>query len=419
MTARTAGPLAGLRVLDVSSAFMAPYCSLLLAQMGADVTKVEPLAGDLIRWVSPNASPGMGATFMVCNDGKRSIAVNLRSEPGQGVLARLVARSDVVVHNLRAAAAERCGLTYAQLEAHNPGIVVAATQGHAPDSPDAARPAYDDTIQASSGIAYLQGLRSGRPQYVTSIVADKSAALIGVGAILAAVYERQQTGLGQDIQIPMLEFMTSFALLEQLVGEVFVPNRGPAVYARTSSPHRVPYETRDGYLSVLLYTDRHWTAFFQAVGRDDLLADPRYSTIAGRTENIDELYGQVADILRSRTTSEWLSLLVDIDVPAAEVRSIDDLVHDPYLAQAGVLSEFQHPSEGTIRRLGLPVRFKNKMLEPPVRPAPRLGQDTFAVLAELGFSPADIDELAAAGIVAGEEPAADAAGSGPAAASSA
>lgn len=393
-------PLAGIRVLDVSSAFMVPYCSLILAQLGADVIKIESPDGDIIRTVGPSRSHGMGATFMACNDGKRSIAIDLRAEQGQRVLERLVLDADVLVHNLRRPAAERCGLSYENLKRHNPKLVLAAAHGFASGSVRESEPAYDDTIQAASGLASLQGIATGRPTYITSIIGDKTTGLAAVIAILAALRDMEITGVGCEIEIPMFEFMASFTLLEQMVGEVFVPPRGPAVYGRTASPHRTPYATKDGYVSVLLYNDEHWKRFFRVVGRPELATNDAYITISGRNEHIDELYAMVAEYIAGRTTDEWMQVLGDLDVPISRVASIQDLVDDSdgALAHSGALRTATHPSEGEIRRLGLPLRFGGEGLRPPTSFAPRLGQDTRAVLTDLHFEPEEIDDMISSGI---------------------
>ncbi|MQA05576.1 MAG: CoA transferase [Streptosporangiales bacterium] len=394
------GPLDGIRVLDFTTTFLGPYCTMMMAQMGADIIKVESRRGDTVRGVGMAKTPGMSATYMTINVGKRGIVVDLKSDEGRAIIDRMVADADVVIHNMRQETAISLGLAYERLAEINPQIVLAESFGFAPGSPDAGRPAYDDVIQAASGLADLESHRQGRPQYVTTILADKTCALITMYAVMAALYERERTGRGQSVVVPMYESMVSFLLHEQLAGEAFVPPVGPAIYPRTTSKFRKPYQTSDGYISVLLYTDNHWRAFFSSIGRPELVDDPRFCDISARTANIDELYALMESTLADKPTTYWLEQFRELDCPAMEVRNVDDLITDDYLAEAGIIVEHEHPSEGRVRALGMPVQFSNHERDPKsIRHAPRLGEHTAEVLAEFGFSEDQISQWLERGVV--------------------
>ena len=394
------GPLDGIRVLDFTTTFLGPYCTMMMAQLGADVIKVESRHGDVVRGVGAARHAGMSATYMTVNAGKRGIVVDLKSPDGRRILDRLAAGADVVVHNMRQETAVSLGISYERLREVNPRIIVAEAFGFAPGSPDAGRPAYDDVIQAACGLADLESRRQGRPQYVTTILADKVCALVALYAINAALFERERTGEGQNVVVPMYESMVSFLLHEQLAGEAFVPALGPATYPRTTSRFRRPYKTRDGYVGVILYTDAHWRAFFGAIGRPDLADDPRYRDISARTRNIDELYALVETELAAETTAFWMRRFRELDCPAIEVRTVEDLIADPYLADAGIVREYEHPTEGRVRNLGMPARFSRHTGErADIRHAPRLGEHTTEVLAEAGFPPGQIAAWAEQGVV--------------------
>lgn len=394
------GPLEGVRVLDFTTTFLGPYCTMMMAQLGADVVKVESRHGDVVRGVGHARNPGMSATYMTINAGKRGIVVDLKSAEGREILDRMAASADVVIHNMRQETARALGIDYERLRAINPRIVMAESFGFAPDSPDAGRPAYDDVIQAASGVTDLESHRQGRPSYVTTILADKVSALFTMYAVMAALYDRERTGEGQNVVVPMYDSMVSFLLHEQMAGEAFVPPTGPAVYPRTTSEFRRPYRTKDGYIGVVLYTDGHWRKFFASVGRPELADDPRFADIAARTRNIDELYAFVEDTLAGETTEYWMRSFRELDGPAIEVRRVEDLLTDPYLNSAGVIVEHEHPTEGTVRRLGNPVRFsRHAGAGRSLRHAPRLGEHTAEVLAEYGYSPAQVASLAAQGVI--------------------
>ncbi|MFG2960997.1 CaiB/BaiF CoA transferase family protein [Streptomyces sp. NPDC048291] len=393
-------PLAGIRVVDVSSTFMGPYCTMLLAQWGAEVVKVEPPGGDVVRKIGDVRGTSMGPVFLNVNRGKRSVLLDLKQDGGRALLERLVTRADVVVHNLRPDAAERLGLSADAVLRVNPRAVHCAFRGFAAGGPYADRPAYDDVIQAASGMAAVQG-GAGGAEYVRTAAADKIVGLMGAAAVLAALRGRDVTGAGQVVEVPMLETMAGFMLLEQQGGWVFDPPAGPAGYARTASPHRRPCRTKDGHLAVMIYTDAQWRAFFTCIGRPELAAEPRYRTIRERTEHIDELYALLNTHMATRTTEDWLAELERRDIPAGRVNTLTDLFSDPHLAATGFFESLDHPTEGPLRLPRQPVRFgpDTGRQDHPLH-APALGEHSLEVAREAGLDEAEIGRLLTSGALA-------------------
>lgn len=367
------GPLQGVRVLDLSTVIAGPFATQILGEMGAEVTKIEPPQGDIMRAPGPARSPGMGATFLNCNRCKTSLVLDLKSAKDRERLLALVDEADVLVHNMRLAAAERLGLGQAELLARNPRLIYCAIVGYGQDGPYRDRPAYDDVIQAAAGWAGLEQHKDGEPRYAPTIVADKTTALYAVGAINAALLHRAGSGQGQSIEVPMFEAMASFLLVEHLGGLTFSPPAGPPGYYRALSPYRRPYRTKDGHLGVMPYTELHWRRFFTAAGQDGWAQDERLASGAARAEMINELYARLAACMAERTTSEWMALLPTLDIPCAPVNSIADLLVDEHLQAVGFFRREQHPSEGEIIAMRPPVRFSRTPCESD-KPAPPLGK---------------------------------------------
>jgi crotonobetainyl-CoA:carnitine CoA-transferase CaiB-like acyl-CoA transferase len=367
-----AGPLLGIRVVDLSDTFMGPYTTLLLAQMGAEVIKIELSQGDITRQIGDTTATGCGPVFINANRGKLSIVLDLRREADYKTFTRLIEESDVFVHNRRPEAVTRLGIDYDRLRSINRRLIHASAFGYASEGPYANRAAYDDVIQAACGLASIQGA-GGDPTYVRSVIADKTTGLLLFGSILAALFERERSGEGQAVEVPMFESMVSFLLLDQQGGLVFDPPLGPAGYARTASPYRRPYRTSDGQISVLVYTDAQWKAFFDVVGKPHLAEDPRYATMRARTEHIDRLYAQLEGELAHRSTHAWLSLFDEHGIPASAVNSIEDVLTDPQVAAVGLMESSSYPVVGTVRTARLPVTYSRTPLG-RVRRAPALGE---------------------------------------------
>jgi len=372
-------PLDGVRVLDLTTTFSGPYCTLMLADLGADVVKIETPDGDIARHLGATTVPGMAAVFLNMNRGKRSVVLDLKSEPGRADLARLVPTADVLVHNMRPGAARRVGVSYEDCARLHPGLVYCAIPGFSGDGPDADRPAYDDVIQGASGLAALQSINQSEPGYVTTPVADKLAGLTAAVAVLAALRHRDATGQGQRVEVPMLDTAFAFGLLEQLDGWTFEPPVSPPVYPRTAATNRRPYRTRDGHLCVMIYTERQWRRFLDRAGRGGVLAEERFDTVGKRIANADALYGIVAEIMLTRTTGEWREVFDELDIPCAALARYDELLVDPDLTARGVVSLVEHPAVGTLRNIAAPIHFSASPVV-PYRPAPTLGEHNADVL---------------------------------------
>lgn len=367
------GPLDGIRVIDLTSVVMGPYCTLQLADMGADVIKIESKTGDTTRYLGPSKSEGMGSIFLHLNRNKRSVVLNLKTTEGRKKIHELIKSSDVFIHSLRPQSIERLKLTYPDLVKLNQNIIYCGMYGFSKEGPYGKKPAYDDIIQGAAGVAAAQGQMTGRPQYLSSLMADKTAGLIGVNAITAALYHRERTGEGQEIEVPMFETIVSYNMIEHMYGETFTPALGSSYYGRATSPYRKPYETKDGYIGVLIYNDHHWHAFFECTGHDEFRNDTRFSTLNARAENIDFVYKTVEMIMKERTTNEWLEVFEKADIPCTMINNPEDLFEDPHLQATNFFQQINHPSEGEIRTMKFPVNFSLTPTE--IRKfSPRLGE---------------------------------------------
>lgn len=389
------GTLAGLRVLDLTAVLMGPFCTQILADHGAEVIKVEGPEGDTTRQLPVSRAPGMGAMFLNLNRGKRGLALDLKRPEGRAALLRLAQGADVFIHAMRADAIARLGLTYADLEAVNPRIIYANVYGFSRRGPYANGPAYDDTIQAMCGMAALQGRMLGTPAYSATLVADKVSGLTALYAVLMALLHRGRTGEGQEIEIGMFETMANFVLTDHINGALFDPPAGEPVYARAISPNRRPYRTADGWIAVLIYTDKHWRAFREVAGRPAWMDDPRFATLKDRSRHIDEVYARIAETLQERSTAEWLEGFARAEIPAAPVTETSALMNDPHLDAVGFFTE-QETALGTVRFPGVPAWFSRTPGQ-ITGPASALGQDGRAVLTEAGFSADEVAALVACG----------------------
>lgn len=373
------GPLQGVKVVDLTAMVMGPYCTQIMADMGADVIKIEPPQGDNTRYISVGPAPGMSGVFVNVNRGKRSVVLDLQTPEGSDAVRALLADADVFIHSMRGKAIAKLGLSYDDVAAINPSIVYTNCYGYGRRGPDADRPAYDDTIQAECGIPAVQQQLTGEAAYVGTIIADKVAGMTALYATMMALFHRERTGEGQEVEVSMFETMASFMLVEHANGAMFSPPLGPAVYPRTVAPNRRPYDTRDGQIAALIYTDKHWASFIEAVQPPWRSAE--YDTLEQRSKQIDVVYGHVAQTLRERTTAEWLALFRQLEIPAAAIQSPDALFDDPHLNAVG-LFETVETKHGPVRFPGVPTWFSRT----PGRvagPAPELGADTEAVLASL------------------------------------
>jgi crotonobetainyl-CoA:carnitine CoA-transferase CaiB-like acyl-CoA transferase len=375
-------PLEGVRVIDLTTVVAGPYTSLLLADLGADVIKIEAPTGDVARDLGPRVHPGMAAVYLNFNRGKRSVVLDLTTGDGRRALKQLTDTADVFVHNMRPAAARRCGADAETLCADNPRLVHCAMHGFRADGPYEDLATYADIIQAASGVGGHQEWLHGEPTYMATAIGDKVSGLNGALAITAALHRQAVTGIGAVIEVPMVETLTAFGVLEHLWGRTFVPPRGPARYPRMSSPDRRPYRTADGWLAVMVYTDENWRRFFTLIGRPELAEEERFASLNSRTGHLEELLGIVADTLRTGTTAEWFARLRDAGIPAVPYNRVDDLFEDGHLDAVGFWEEYEHPTEGTLLQFRLPITFDGE--KPGLgAPAPVLGADTDDVLRAL------------------------------------
>lgn len=398
MSKTQGGPLSGLRVVDLTSVLFGPYCTQLLGDLGADVIKVESLEGDTIRFAGAARHNSMSGVFMNTNRNKRSLAVSIKTREGREILDRLLARADVFVTNIRRKSLVQLKLDAASLAPLFPNLIHCSATGYGAGGKYEDEPAFDDTIQAMSGLASLQRAFCDEPRYVASAVADKISGLMLAFGIIAAIRHRDVTGQAQSVDVSMFETMVAFNMLEHLSGAVFDPPAGPMIYPRTTSPHRRPYRTQDGYLAVMPYTDRHWSSFFKIIDQQELANDSRFCSITARTENVDELYGLLAAEIAKNTTEWWVDSLKRNDIPVVKVLNPDDLLKDEHLLQTGFIRRDQHPTEGTVVGFESPIRLS----ESPVqvrRLAPNLGQHSTEILQDLGYNQTDIDAFSGTGVI--------------------
>lgn len=368
--------LDGVRILDMTSVIFGPYCTATLAEMGADVIKIEPPTGDEIRRVGrPAKTRGMGPAHITLNRGKRSVVWDLKSARGKASLLRLLGRCDVFIHNLRRDAVERLGLDYEALSTTHPRLVYVHCTGFGEGGPYAGKPAYDDIIQAASGAASLLPRADGQPapRFLPMAMADKVAGLHAIYAVLGALLHRERTGQGQAVEVPMFESFTHFLLQEHIYGRAFVPPVEEAGYPRQLDPLRQPLECLDGYLAVAPYTDERWVRFFEVTGHVDFLAREKLCSARDRFHALDRMYAEMARIVAERPLRYWLSLFSECDIPASEVKDLDAVLADPHLAAVGFFERRTHPSEGDYLQMRPPVRFHGAPAA-EVCAAPRLGE---------------------------------------------
>jgi crotonobetainyl-CoA:carnitine CoA-transferase CaiB-like acyl-CoA transferase len=396
-TLQANGPLAGIRILDLTSVVNGAYATQILADQGADVIKLEDPGGDIMR--KPGVPEGrnaelLGPNFLTLNRNKRSIVLDLKSARARKAMERLIASCDVFVSSVRYDALKRLGLSFEEVSAIRPDIIYAHAAGFGSDGPYAGLPAYDDLIQAASGMADLYPRTfGGEPAMLPTQAADKVSGLFMAQAISAALLHRERTGKGQFVEVPMLECITSFVLVENLYGHVYVPPGDQLGYPRTLNPFRKPFATKDGHIGLLPYSDKHWEAFFKVADfGDDFAARPEFASMAGRNNNIRELYALVEKVAATKTTQEWIDLLRPLSIPVIALNRLDDLQGDPHLQAVGFFQQLEHPQVGRYQLPRPPVKFADSPSSIR-RHAPRLGEHTTEILAEIGLSE---DEIAQA-----------------------
>ena len=376
-----AGPLAGVKILDLTAVLMGPLATHILASLGAEVTKIEAPEGDNIRDIGAKRHAGMGHIFMQVNQGKKSVVLDLKTQQGRQAVVQLAQQHDVLITNVRPAAMKRLGLDYETVKLACPRLIYVSCVGYGQTGPYAARPAYDDLIQGAVGIPWLmQQYGTPEPCYAPVTLADRVTGLHAVYAVTAALYAREKTGVGQHVEVPMFEALAQFVLGDHIAGHSFTPALGAAGYQRLLTPNRKPYKTKDGYLCVLIYNDKHWKSFFNAVGDPQRMElDRRFANQGQRSNHIDAVYAYVVEALQHRSTADWKLLLDKADIPYAQINSPEELVKDPHLNAVGFFVESQHPTEGAIRTMRTPTRWSGTPTA-GLSPYPELGEHTEQVL---------------------------------------
>jgi crotonobetainyl-CoA:carnitine CoA-transferase CaiB-like acyl-CoA transferase len=394
------GPLSGIRIVDLTSVVVGPICTRVLADQGADVIKIEPPGGDILRNLAQGArNPGMSGKFMNFNRNKRSVCVDLKTKAGMAFIKRLLRDADVIVSNVRPAGLERLGLDWASLAPEFPRLIHCSILAFGTGGRYCNRPAYDPIIQSLAGVAATFERATGEPRFVPMVMADHIAGLVAAQNIGFALYRRERTGKGEAVEVPMFENTASFVVSEHMGPGTFVPPVGPWGDGRLLSAEYRPLPTLDSYITITANTDAQAFAFFDAIGRPELKTDPRFCDARLRTENTDEYFRIRTEALKAKTTDEWVEVFTALDVPVARYNRLEDLLEDPHLKDVGFFEYEDHPSEGRIHRTVVPNKFSGGMREDPL-PAPRLGEHTGSVLREAGYSEDEIVAMLASGAVA-------------------
>lgn len=387
------GPLSGLRVIDLTINVLGPVATQILGDMGADIIKVEPPGGDQNRQNGPGRNPGMSVFYLVMNRNKRSIVLDLKKSECMEALLKLVETADVIVHSMRPSAAERLGICYEKIRARNPKIIYAFAPGYRGDGPYKDMPAFDDVIQGESGLAAINRDADGRPRYFPTVIVDKFCGYVLASSISMALLHRERTGEGQQVLVPMLETMLQFNLFEHLWEGALGKTDGLG-YTRMFSPHRRPYATLDGYVCLLAVNDEQWRRVLTAIGRPELLEDPRFCRMTERMRHINELYSILGDAIATQTSAYWEKAFVEADVPHGQVRELHELMEDSYLQETGFFQKIEHPTEGDLVMTSIPVQFSASPGNVRYLP-PNLGEHSQEVLEAIGYSPEQIQELCA------------------------
>ena len=385
-------PLEGLRILDLTTVIMGPFTTQVLGDFGADVIKIEEPNGDMTREIGPNRSDKMSSMFLGVNRNKRSIVLNLKKPEAKEALWKLIDGADVIVHNIRPQKIAALGFDPDTVLSKKPEMIYVGLHGYREDGPYGGQPAFDDVIQGQSGIAGTFNARDGEPHIVPTVMADKSIGLLASTGLLAAYVKKLKTGEGSYLEVSMFEGMVGYTLIEHHYGETFIPPMDQIGYPRALSENRRPYKSKDGYISILPYTNQQWINFFDIIGRKDLKKDERFLTIKARSKDINTLYNLVRESVIEKTNEEWAELLKKAEIPFGVVNKLESLREDPHLKAIGFFREFSHPTEGNIEIPDSAFRYNRESL-PLRRHQPKLGEQSQEILREAGFNSEEINKI--------------------------
>lgn len=391
--------LTGARVLELGHILMAPYATQFLGDFGADMIKVEPLEGDYYRQLGLELSDKMSAQWVACNRNKRSLAIDLTSPEGCEAFHALLRTADIFVHNMRPEAIKGLGLDYESVRIISPKTVYCAAIGYGQEGRYASEPAFDDLIQAGSGITALNGLQRGRPAFVPMSLVDMMVGQMLAISMLSGLHHQRRTGEGCYIETPMFEAAVAVVMNQHLNGHTTELPSAPLGYARVMSTYREPVPTKDGFIVHGVYKYEQWRVFLDAVDREDILASDMMRDQKAMAAHISQLYQVLwQEIMPTRTTAEWKVLLKGSGIPSVAALQIDQLQHDPHLQDVGLFETYEHPDLGSIRQVRSPFRVHNVQKAANI-PPPTLGKDTIEVLSELGFDRDRMDALARLGVI--------------------
>jgi crotonobetainyl-CoA:carnitine CoA-transferase CaiB-like acyl-CoA transferase len=388
-------PLKGIKVLDLTSVVVGPVATWRLGQYGAEIIKLENPSGDLMRGLGGASPTGQhSGTYLHLNRGKKNICIDLKQKGGKEICDRLVEWCDIIVANMRPDALKRLGLDPTTIKNKYPEKISCLITGYGTDGPYAGLPTYDSVLQGASGIAGLTMARDNKPSYVPMLICDHVVGEITAGAVMAAILQRQNTGKGVSIEIPMFETMASFVLQEHLAQQSFIPSVGPAGDQRLLSPYNQPVKTKNGFISITVNTDVQVQAFLKVTDRSEILDDTRFATIASRATYVSEWFEVRGAPLENKTTEEWLAVFREADLPAMPCHTLQSLTNDPHLKAVGLLAQEDHPTEGITTFIRSTVNVDGTFLSPRLAASPK-GWETINILKDLGYTLLQIDTLLA------------------------
>jgi crotonobetainyl-CoA:carnitine CoA-transferase CaiB-like acyl-CoA transferase len=386
-------PLKGIKILDLTSVVVGPVATWRLGQYGAEIIKVENPSGDLMRGLGGMSPTGQhSGAYLHLNRGKKNICLDLKKEGGKQIIQKLVEWCDVIVANMRPDALERLGLDATTIRSKNPEKIYCLITGYGTDGPYSGLPTYDSVLQGASGIAGLTMARDGKPAYVPMLICDHVVGEITAGTVMAALMQRQKTGIGASIEIPMFETMASFVLQEHLSQQSFDPPVGPPGDLRLLSPHNQPVKTKDGYISFTINTDAQVQAFLKITDRAELLHDERFISVASRAKYVSEWFEIRGAALNTKSTNEWLEIFREKDLPAMPCHTLDTLTDDPHLKAVKLINFENHPTEGKTAVIRSTIQVDGNYPSSRSTAAP-CGWDTTGILTELGYSETEMEQL--------------------------